>query len=371
MLPGNRFPVTPREYYLTGEAVGDDFLLDVSAPGTQGSVTFVAPATDLLGLVQTPRSEIWVTQGPWDKDLEIVSDATARLYFTANPQVLNSIFTLRLYDVDPDGEDVLIGEDTQQFITALSSTPVEFHLATAGLVLRQGHTLRLEAIPQTLNVAVVLQYGGATPSGVHGLGTRWLDTDADGVADSDELALGRNPLSATDVLESSGKDTDQDGLSDTLEDNIGTDPNNPDTDGDGFGDGLEVHAGTDPLDPNSKPHDVNNNGLPDNFETNYFNSTTINPTNGPCTPGPGCVDPNADPDDDGCTNLCEAIHGTDPNDPDTDGDGQSDGDEVREGSDPISVLSVYDTVGAPEPVAAAAFFAAGTSLALALLVRRP
>jgi len=44
-------------------------------------------------------------------------------------------------------------------------------------------------------------------------------------------------------------DSDGDGLTDSEEVNIGTDPNNPDTDGDGISDGDEVNAGSDPLDP--------------------------------------------------------------------------------------------------------------------------
>lgn len=45
-------------------------------------------------------------------------------------------------------------------------------------------------------------------------------------------------------------DSDEDGLSDDEEAELGTDPNNPDTDGDGVNDGDEVDCGTDPLDPN-------------------------------------------------------------------------------------------------------------------------
>ncbi|NND66439.1 MAG: S8 family serine peptidase, partial [Halioglobus sp.] len=61
------------------------------------------------------------------------------------------------------------------------------------------------------------------------------DTDLDGIPD------GTNP------------DTDGDGLTDSQENSLGTDPFDPDTDGDGHGDGVEVIAGHDPLDPLDYP----------------------------------------------------------------------------------------------------------------------
>ncbi|MBT6034288.1 MAG: CAP domain-containing protein [Candidatus Jacksonbacteria bacterium] len=59
------------------------------------------------------------------------------------------------------------------------------------------------------------------------------------------------------------RDTDNDGLSDVIEERIGTDPTNPDTDGDGVSDGKEVKRGTDPRVPNKAkdlfiPHEGNN-----------------------------------------------------------------------------------------------------------------
>ncbi len=44
-------------------------------------------------------------------------------------------------------------------------------------------------------------------------------------------------------------DSDQDGLSDSEEKTYGTDPNNADTDGDGYSDGVEIKSGYDPLKP--------------------------------------------------------------------------------------------------------------------------
>lgn len=47
------------------------------------------------------------------------------------------------------------------------------------------------------------------------------------------------------------EDSDRDGLSDTVEVTIGTDPQNPDNDGDGLSDGDEIQRGTDPQNPDS------------------------------------------------------------------------------------------------------------------------
>ena len=47
-----------------------------------------------------------------------------------------------------------------------------------------------------------------------------------------------------------GPDSDGDGPSDALENELGTDPDNADSDGDGYGDGDEYGAGSDPTDEN-------------------------------------------------------------------------------------------------------------------------
>jgi hypothetical protein len=62
--------------------------------------------------------------------------------------------------------------------------------------------------------------------------------------------------SSTDAARPDGMpiaDSDGDGLGDSEEVTIGTDPTVRDTDGDGFDDGVEIREGTDPLDPNSYP----------------------------------------------------------------------------------------------------------------------
>ncbi len=56
-------------------------------------------------------------------------------------------------------------------------------------------------------------------------------------------------------------DEDGDGLSNGLEETIGTDPHNIDTDGDNLGDGDEFNLGFDPNNP-----DIDEDGIPDGFE---------------------------------------------------------------------------------------------------------
>ncbi len=98
-------------------------------------------------------------------------------------------------------------------------------------------------------------------------------------------------------------DADFDGLNDDVEEEIGTDPNNPDTDGDGIEDGQEVNVdGTDPLDD--------------------------------CDSIGGTPLPDTDCDNDGLTNAEENDLGTDPFDADSDDDGLTDGEEVLVEDDP-------------------------------------
>lgn len=124
------------------------------------------------------------------------------------------------------------------------------------------------------------------------------DTDGDGITDGQEVALGTNPL----VF-----DTDGDGLGDGDEVLLGTDPLNADTDADGLSDGGELTFGTDPFNP-----DTDGDGLSDGAEV-------------AAAAGSGCPDPLAfDSDGDGIGDGDEANAGTDPCNVDTDGDGLND-----------------------------------------------
>lgn len=88
--------------------------------------------------------------------------------------------------------------------------------------------------------------------------------------------------------------------------------------GEVYSDGTTLEV---PLDGGDSDFD----GLPDEWETQFLNDVPANQQ-----------DPDDDPDNDGLTNLEEFLLGTDPNDPDTDGDGWDDGVEVVRESEPLS-----------------------------------
>ena len=140
--------------------------------------------------------------------------------------------------------------------------------------------------------------------------------DGDGLNESLERQLGTDPLdpdsdsTETDADESDNgtidgrEDFDGDGLGTLTELGIGTDPLDPDTDGDGLEDGDErIWTGTDPLDSD--------------------------------TDGDGVGDAEEDPDGDTLTNAEELDAGTDPLYADIDGDGLNDSEELELGTDPL------------------------------------
>ncbi|WP_455903663.1 DUF4215 domain-containing protein [Microbacterium sp.] len=140
-------------------------------------------------------------------------------------------------------------------------------------------------------------------------GTDPLDEDSDdgGVHDGDEVNRdGTDPLDPSDDIQEL-VDTDDDGLTDDEEAELGTDPNDPDSDDDGLEDGDEVNQHeTNPLDDDS--------------------------------------------DDDGLTDGDEIIvHGTDPLDADTDGGTTNDGDEIDAGTDPLDPADDVAVDPEPEP----------------------
>ncbi len=139
------------------------------------------------------------------------------------------------------------------------------------------------------------------------------DPDTDGLSNTQERDVVTDPCSA---------DTDGDTLSDGDEVNThGTDPRRLDTDGDGLADGDELSThGTLPTEADSE-----GDGIWDGYEVEHT-----------------CLDPHAndavgDPDTDGLTSAEEFTLGTDACLGDSDGDGLTDGDEVNTHlTDPLS-----------------------------------
>lgn len=133
----------------------------------------------------------------------------------------------------------------------------------------------------------------------------YVDWDKADVYIGDNLVWGK-------VLINEFTDSDNDGITDMIEKEIGSDPKNSDTDGDGLPDGYEYYT----LNTNPCSIDSNNNGIKDGDE---------------------------DFDNDKLTNIEEYKLGTNPYNIDTDGDGLNDYEEVKiYNTDPLKVDSDSD-----------------------------
>ena len=187
------------------------------------------------------------------------------------------------------------------------------------------------------------------------------DTDDDGLSDGWEVLNGLDPNDSGSTVPVNGPegDPDHDGLDNLSEQDAGTDPYDPDTDDDGLMDGWEVENDLDPLD--SGISDLDNGPLGDPDDDDFTNIDEQEAGTDPQDPDSdgdglpdgwevgngldplddGSIDPDSgrkgDPDEDGLTNLEEYGLGTDATDPDSDGDGLEDGAEVNEhGTDPTN-----------------------------------
>ena len=206
---------------------------------------------------------------------------------------------------------------------------------------------------------------------------RLPDTDNDGLGDQVEVpgpTDPRNPDSDGDGLLDGQEDANDNGMVDANE----TDPTDPDTDDDGLSDGTEVNGQnpTNPLNPDSDrdglqdgQEDADEDGTfdqgeetnPNDFDTDDGGegdgSEVAGGRNPVDNPADDMVDP-TDTDDDGLTDQEEDINGngmvddgeTDPENPDTDGDGVQDGPEVR-GENPTDPLNPdSDADGLPDGI---------------------
>jgi len=138
-------------------------------------------------------------------------------------------------------------------------------------------------------------------------------------------------------------DSDADGLKDTDEVVLGTDPHNADTDGDGIHDGIEVGLTY----PALAAIDTDGDGVIDALESDLLDDDGDTVSNqqdsanaDPCIPDAlslACL-ALTDADGDGLSNAQELALGTDPNLADSDGDGVDDGVEVGAGFPGVAAI---------------------------------
>ncbi|SDF51209.1 Ig-like domain-containing protein [Cellulophaga baltica] len=275
---GTAIPNTQVELFLDGVGIGTatttasgDWIFDYKTTTLlDGSYTVTAIASDAFGNFSNPSLDFTVvidTQAPMLNE-DITDDLTPIITGQGSPNETISV----AIDIDEDG----VPEVTYTVTTdSLGNWSLDTETATptSGLLPALNY-------PTVLTITVTDNAGNFT--------------------------IGNSII--TD-------DFDDDGLTNTEEANLGTDPNNPDTDGDGVEDGEEVMDDTNPLD-----------------DCDSLNGTPL---------------PTTDCDSDGLTNAEEENLGTDPFDPDSDSDGITDGQEVLDTTDP---LDACDSVGGTPPV---------------------
>ena len=145
------------------------------------------------------------------------------------------------------------------------------------------------------------------------------------------MAYGMGPMDGINPK----ADYDKDGLTNAQEYTWGTDPNDPDSDADGCYDGWEIWYET------HRAVDGNQNGI---IDSNYhFDANFAGDAGMVANTNPGGLiqvrdgDVNVltnDPDGDGWNNLHEFLAGTDPTNPNTDGDSY-----VQDSADPDPLVS--------------------------------
>jgi hypothetical protein len=179
------------------------------------------------------------------------------------------------------------------------------------------------------------------------------DTDNDGLTDFQEYDMGTDPQDPdtdndglSDFAEWRGFspqtnprhfDTDGDDLPDGIEISFGSNPNAEDTDGEGLSDAREFGLGSNPNNT-----DTDGDGL-DDADEESLNSNLFSPDSDgdylfdgeEVNAGTDVND--GDTDDDGLGDGIEVIaFNTDPSNDDSDGDGLNDGEEVEKGLNPLS-----------------------------------
>ncbi|MCO4744831.1 MAG: hypothetical protein KC912_08580 [Proteobacteria bacterium] len=145
-------------------------------------------------------------------------------------------------------------------------------------------------------------------------------------------------------------DTDRDGVPDLYEEQYGTDPFDPDSDGDGIYDGKEWHDSCDTYTfADDPPVDTDGDSIIDALDLDSDGDGLSDTQDGLADIDDDCLENyrDTDNDGDGVSTADEVEAGTDPDNPDTDGDGLLDGDDP----DPlVDESDIVDTGPVDPPV---------------------
>lgn len=358
------FYLSAHEGTLPGhESLGQVPLLAGQVDGHTQDDLFV-PLADLAELgnpdsvpVATANTRTWYSAAPFGETQVIQGESIVRLGLGIAVEPAARIL-VELVKLEPKQTPTVLAEATLAApIAALAPQEVAVGLATAGIVLPDGAHLGLRISIEGVAIVHTLRYGSQeAPSGIDRMVLQVLDSDFDGLSDTRERRLGTDPFDAdtdgdrvrdgaevqrgSDPLladapggkghERTANDADGDGLPDDVEMRLQTDPQVADTDSDGIGDGVEVHEGSDPVDYHDAPQDSDGDGLPDHTERRL----NLDPYSAD-TDNDGVSDGDADPDGDRLSNMREIAWGTNPYHADTDLDSVMDGAEVQAGRDPL------------------------------------
>lgn len=280
LLTDNPAPVGPSGAFLMDDA------------GTNGPNSISIPTLDPLGL--GTDTFLWVAQPYSVVDREGIGSATVTLDGNIDVAAAADI-QISLNAFNSDLQLIQLGATTYSFgVQELLPDTIEVNVDIGGAVIPANALVVLQVSVQGTSVASISTDAldalfSGPESGVSGITTQILDSDMDGVPNTIEVILGSNPFNPdtdgdgtddneeilngsdpTDPNNHPGQgandhypDTDGDGLPDVVEASLGTNPSMADSDGDSWGDGSEVFYGSNPLDGNSTPVDRDGDGIPD------------------------------------------------------------------------------------------------------------